>query len=41
MQAAQMKFVRTLLGFTKLDDKRNEYMRERLQVQNICDYQEN
>jgi hypothetical protein len=45
LEAAQMKFLRPLLGFTKLDHQRNAEIRERPHVQNIvediCDYQKN
>jgi hypothetical protein len=35
LEAAQMKFLRRLLGITKLDRKRNQSVREKLGVQNI------
>jgi hypothetical protein len=35
LEAAQMKFVRHLLGITKLDRERNQSVREKLGVQNI------
>jgi hypothetical protein len=35
LEAAQMKFLRLLLGITKLDRERNQSMRERLGKQNI------
>jgi hypothetical protein len=35
LEAAQMKFLRHLLGITKLDRERNQSVREKLGVQNI------
>jgi hypothetical protein len=35
LEAAQMKFLRHLLGITKLDRERNQSMREKLGVQDI------
>jgi hypothetical protein len=35
LEAAQMKFIRHLLGITKLDRERNQSNREKLGVQNI------
>jgi hypothetical protein len=34
LEAAQMKFLRHLLGITKLDRERNQSVREKLGVQN-------
>jgi hypothetical protein len=36
LEAAQMKFLRHLLGITKLDKEKNETIREKLGVQNIA-----
>jgi hypothetical protein len=35
LEAAQMKFLRHLLGITKLDNEKNQYIREKTGVQNI------
>jgi hypothetical protein len=35
LEAAQMKFLRHLLGITKLDKEKNQTVREKLGVQNI------
>jgi hypothetical protein len=35
LQAAKMKFLRHLLGITKLDRERNQSVREKLGMQNI------
>jgi hypothetical protein len=35
LEAAQMKFLRPLIGITKLDRERNQSVREKLGVQNI------
>jgi hypothetical protein len=35
LQAAQMKFIRYLLGIAKLDRERNQSFREKLGAQNI------
>jgi hypothetical protein len=35
LEAAQMKFLRHLLGITELDRDRNQSVREKLGVQNI------
>jgi hypothetical protein len=35
LEAAQMKFLRHLLGITKLDKEKNQTIREKLGVQNI------
>jgi hypothetical protein len=35
LEAAQMKFLRRILGIAKLDRKRNQSVREKLGVQNI------
>jgi hypothetical protein len=35
LEAAQMKFLRNLLGITKLDRERNQSLREKLGEQNI------
>jgi hypothetical protein len=35
LEATQMKFLRHLLGITKLDGERNQSVREKLGVQNI------
>jgi len=35
LEAAQMKFLRHLLGITKLDKEKNQYIRERTGTQNI------
>jgi hypothetical protein len=35
LEAAQMKFLRHLMGITKLDRERNQSVREKLGVQNI------
>jgi hypothetical protein len=35
LEAAQMKFLRNLLGITELDRERNQSVREKLGVQNI------
>jgi hypothetical protein len=35
LEAAQMKFLRRLLGITKLDKEKNQTIRKRLGVQNI------
>jgi hypothetical protein len=35
LEAAQMKFLRHLLGITKLDRERNQSVREKLGLQNI------
>jgi hypothetical protein len=35
LEAAQMKFLRHLLGITKLDKERNQSLREKLGVKNI------
>jgi hypothetical protein len=44
-EAAQMRFLRPLLGFTRLDHQRNADIREKLQVLNIVEeikkYQQN
>lgn len=37
IQAAQMKFLRSILGFTRLDHKRNEEIRSILKVKNILE----
>jgi hypothetical protein len=34
LEAAQMKFLRRLLGITRLDSERNQSVREKLGVQN-------
>jgi hypothetical protein len=34
LEAAQMKFLRNLLGITKLDKEKNQSIREKLRVQN-------
>jgi hypothetical protein len=34
LEAAQMKFLRRLLGITKLDRERNQFLSEKLGVQN-------
>jgi hypothetical protein len=36
LEAAQMKFLRQLLGITKLDKENNQTIREKLGVQNIA-----
>lgn len=45
LEAAQLKFLRQLLGITKLDRERNQSLREKLGVQNIVreiqQYQQN
>jgi hypothetical protein len=45
LETAQIKYLRLLLGFTKLDHESNTDVWERLQVENIVedkrDYQEN
>ena len=35
LEAAQMKFLRHLLGITKLDKEKNQYIREKTRAQNI------
>jgi hypothetical protein len=35
LEAAQLNFLRHLLGITELDRERNQYVREKLGVQNI------
>ena len=35
LEAAQMKFLRRLLGITKLDKEKNQYIREKTWAQNI------
>jgi hypothetical protein len=35
LEAAQMRFLRPLLGYTKLDRQRNVDIRERLRVQSV------
>jgi hypothetical protein len=35
LEAAQMKFLRNLLGITKFDKEKNQTIREKLGVQNI------
>jgi hypothetical protein len=35
LEAAQMKFIRHLLGITELDRERNQSVREKIGVQNI------
>jgi hypothetical protein len=35
LEASQMKFLRHLLGITKLDREMNQFFREKLGVQNI------
>jgi hypothetical protein len=37
LEAAQMRFLRPLLGYTKLDRQRNVDFRERLRVQSIVE----
>jgi hypothetical protein len=37
LEAAQIKLLRPLLGFTKLDHQRNTDIRERLHVKNIME----
>jgi hypothetical protein len=45
LEAAQMRFLRPLLGFTRLDHQRNADIREKLQVLNAVEeiqkYQQN
>jgi hypothetical protein len=38
LEAAQMRFLRPLLGLTRLDRQRNPDIRNRLKVNNIVDY---
>jgi len=35
LEAAQMKFLRHLLGITKLDKEKNQYIREKTEAHNI------
>jgi hypothetical protein len=35
LEAAQMRFLRPLLGFTRLDHQRNSDIRQKLEVDNI------
>jgi hypothetical protein len=37
LQAAQMRFLRPLLGFTRLDHQRNSDIRQKLEVDNIVE----
>jgi hypothetical protein len=37
LEAAQMRFLRPLLGYTKLDRQRNEDIRERLTVKSTVE----
>jgi hypothetical protein len=37
LEAAQMRFLRPLLGFTRLDHQRNSDIRQKLEVDNIIE----